>query len=151
MPISRADVALMDGKKTVLDTTQTSSSGYFHINLTATPSSILITEPGYMPITYYLPKDQTKTTYIFKLSNKSTLAQAETKVNAVLKFISSSIFEFLLVTFCVAQFYFAQNFGVVSVMPFIMISLVNLIMWTIFLSTQMVPQQFTELQSVKKD
>lgn len=147
-PISRADIALMDTSNSVIATTTTTSNGYFHILLPSSPSSILVTEPGFLPNTYHVPENPGTDTLLFKLNNKQTFLKAETKVSAVFKFITSSLFEILLLSFCAAQFFFAQHFGLFSVIPFIILSLINLIIWTTFLSNQMLPQQFRELEAV---
>lgn len=150
-PVSKADIALMDDNKTIIATAQTASNGFFHVSLSRAATSILVTEPGFLPNTYYLPAESVKGTLLFKLHNKSELARAESWVSAVIKFITSSLFEFMLVVFCVAQFYFVQNFGWLSTLPFMVISVLNLGLWTSYLSTQLQSQQFTEIEAVKQN
>jgi hypothetical protein len=48
----------------------------------------------------------------------------------------------------IAQFYFAQKFGIITVLPFVVVSIFNLAIWTLYLSTELLPQDVTDLEAI---
>ena len=147
--VSGAEIAVLDSKDNVVVTMQTARNGYFNQQLKEVPAKILVTETGYHPSNFEIPVNYSQEILLFKLTNKSIIAKAETKLGLVFKFVTSSMFEFLLIMVCIAQFYFIENFGVAMVLPLLIVAVLNVIIWTLYLSTQILPEQFTELEAIK--
>ncbi len=90
---------------------------------------LVLSKDGY-PITERVEKNDEESIVKITLTKKAAHTQRRSK--AVLQEIFGSFFEVLLIVCLIAEIIFIQSFGLVKTLPFIVISLLNLMLWVFY-------------------
>lgn len=90
---------------------------------------LVLSKDGY-PITERIEKNGEDS--ILKITLTKNVAHTQRVSKAVLQEIFGSFFEVLLIVCLIAEIIFIQSFGLVKTLPFIIISLFNLMLWLFY-------------------
>lgn len=145
--IHGANIDFIDDSKTVLDSTVSNNKGTFYLRLSNQPTSVLVTEEGYMPKSFTIPDSYKNQSMLIKLSNGNTLQQTSQLFSKVLKLIFFSLIETALVAMVVILFLYYEHFSVTVVTALLIVAVANVIIWSLYFSSKTFAQPMIELAS----
>ena len=131
-PISNAVITILDDKRTVLQNIKTNAKGIFYAPYNPTQQIISVLKEGFLEHEKEI-EHANRDSILIKVSKKSgSVAAYERKILKTPLYLFSFIFEGILILSFFVEAYFFFLWGPVKVSPFLVFSILNLILFAYY-------------------